>query len=220
MTDRKARPKVRASPPRPRVRRDPADAREHLLDAAEAVFARQLPDAVGLREIAAEAEVSHGLVTHYFATYDGLVSAVIERRIERARTTAFAALAQATLAGDGDDAPLLTVLLELFSDRVLMRLFTWALLSGRDLTAVIGEGQLGRLIDGMAARLAALGTQVARERLEFAVLAAVAALVGWSVAGPMLARASGGAPLARDVLKQELRRMVRAYLLLPGPARA
>ena len=210
MTGRATKPK-----PRPRVRRAPADAREHLLDAGEAVFARQLPDAVGLREIAAEACVSHGLVTHYFATYEGLVSAVIERRMERARSTAFAALAQATLAAEGDDAPLLTVLIELFSDRVLMRLVAWALLSGRDLARVIGPGELGRLIDGMAVRLAAQGTPVARDRLEFAVVAAVAALVGWSIAGPLLARATGGEPFAPDALKRELRRMVRAYLLLP-----
>src|ERR1043165_9545887 len=71
-----------AKRPRPRVRRTPEDARSHILDAADAVFRDQLPDAVGLREIAAAAEVSHGLVTHYFATYEGLVAAVIARRID------------------------------------------------------------------------------------------------------------------------------------------
>jgi AcrR family transcriptional regulator len=199
----------------PRVRRDPEQSRDHLLDAAEAVFARHLPDAVGLREIAAEAQVSHGLVTHYFETYDGLVSAVIERRFGRARSTAFAALAQATLAEDGDDAPLLTVLIELFSDRVLMRLVAWALLSGRDLSAVIGPGQLGQLIDGMAARLAATGVETRRDRLEFTVVTMIAALVGWAVAGALFAGATGGPPIERDQLRRELRRMARAYLMAP-----
>jgi TetR/AcrR family transcriptional regulator, repressor for neighboring sulfatase len=199
----------------PRVRREPAHAREHILDAAERVFQDHLPDAVGLREIAAEAKVSHGLVTHYFGTYDGLVSAVVGRRVERARETAFSALAQATFAPSGDEAPLLTVLVELLADRMLMRLFTWAVLSGRDLSAVIGTGQLARLIDGMAARLTALGMPVRRDRLEFATTAAIAVLVGWAIAGPMFARATGREPLAPEELKREVQRMVRAYLALP-----
>lgn len=206
-----ARPAKRVA----RIRREPAEAREHLLDAAERVFADHLPDSVGLREIAAEAAVSHGLVTHYFGTYDALVSAVIERRLGRARATAFAALAQSTLADDGDEAPLLTVLIELFSDRSLMRLLAWALLSGRDLTSIVTPGQLAQLVDGMAARLTALGTKVRRDRLEFATTAAIATLVGWSVAGPLFTRAAGGAPIGHAELKRELRRMLRAYLALP-----
>jgi AcrR family transcriptional regulator len=206
-----ARPGKRAA----RIRREPAEAREHLLDAAERVFEAHLPDSVGLREIAGEAAVSHGLVTHYFGTYDALVTAVIERRLGRARSTAFAALAQATLAEDGDEAPLLTVLIELFSDRALMRLLAWALLSGRDLTSVIAHGQLARLVDGMAARLTAGGVRVRRDRLEFATTAAIAALVGWAIAGPLFTRAAGGGPIGPVELKRELRRMLRAYVALP-----
>jgi hypothetical protein len=105
----------------------------------------------------------------------------------------------------------------LFADRALMRLLTWALLSGRDLTSVVAPGQLGRLIDGMAARLTALGTTVRRDRLAFATTAAIATLVGWSVAGPLFARAAGDAPIGHDELKRELRRMLRAYVTLPSP---
>src|SRR5215470_10521856 len=92
---------------KPRLRRSPEDARAHILDAADAVFRDHLPDAVGLREIAAAAEVSHGLVTHYFETYDGLVAAVIARRLDAARASAFAHLAQTMFASD--EAPLLSV---------------------------------------------------------------------------------------------------------------
>ena len=104
-----------AKRPKPRQRRSPEDARTLILDAADRVFREQLPDAVGLREIAAAAGVSHGLVTHYFATYDGLVTAVITRRLEAARATAFAHLAQLTFAAD--EAPLLTVLIDLLRGR-------------------------------------------------------------------------------------------------------
>src|SRR5215471_13808285 len=104
---------------RPRVRRSPEDARAHILDAADRVFRDQLPDAVGLREIAAAAEVSHGLVTHYFSTYEGLVAAVITRRLEAARSSAFVHLAQMTFAKD--EAPLVSVLIDLIQDRTLVR---------------------------------------------------------------------------------------------------
>src|SRR5438128_2211734 len=56
-----------------------------ILDAADRVFERFMPDEVGLKEVAREAGVSHGLLTHYFGTYDALVEAALERRVERAR---------------------------------------------------------------------------------------------------------------------------------------
>src|SRR5262245_288147 len=89
-------PAKRTRSPKPRTRRTPEDARTHILDAADAVFRDHLPDGVGLREIADAAGVSHGLITHYFSTYDGLVAAVIARRLEAARASAFAHLAQMT----------------------------------------------------------------------------------------------------------------------------
>jgi len=109
-----------AKPRKPRVRRSPEDARAHILDAADAVFRDHLPDAVGLREIAAAAGVSHGLVTHYFATYEGLVAAVIARRLDAARTAAFAHLAQSMFTAD--EAPLLSVLVDLLEDHTLIQL--------------------------------------------------------------------------------------------------
>ena len=145
-------------PPRPRLRRTPEDARAHILDAADGVFRDHLPDAVGLREIAAAAGVSHGLVTHYFATYDGLIAAAIARRLDAARTAAFAHLAQMTFAPD--EVPLLSVLVDLLEDRTLVRLLVWSLLSGRGAEFVGRDGQFGRLIDSMVARSAAVGTPI------------------------------------------------------------
>jgi len=198
--------------PRARARRAPEDARAHLLDAADAVFARELPDAVGLREIADEAGVSHGLVTHYFGTYDGLIAAVIERRLDSARQTAFARLAQSTFVAD--ETPLLGVLTDLLADRTLTRLVAWSFLTGRDTTVLSKDGQLGRLVDMMHARLAALGTPIPRERIEFSVMISIASVVGWAVAGPALERAIGR-PDARSTseLRDELQAMIRAYVI-------
>src|SRR6185503_1118148 len=71
-----------------RRRRDPATARQELLDAAERVFAQRQPDRVGLKEVAREAGVSHALITHYFGTYAGLLEATLERRNRATREAA------------------------------------------------------------------------------------------------------------------------------------
>lgn len=199
---------------KPRQRRTPEDARAHILDAADRVFREHLPDAVGLREIAAAAGVSHGLVTHYFATYDGLVAAVVARRLDAARTAAFAHLAQMTFAAD--EAPLLAVLVDLLEDRTLVRLLVWSFLTGRGADIVGRDGEFGRLIDGMAARLAAVGTPIPRERLELAAMIALATVTGWAVLGDTMDRAFGRtAPVDLAVLRTELQRMLRGYALGP-----
>ncbi len=196
----------------PRLRRTPEQARTHILDAADAVFRDHLPDAVGLREIAAAAGVSHGLVTHYFATYEGLVAAAIARRLDAARTTAFAHLAQMTLVAD--EAPLLSVLVDLLEDRTLVRLIVWSFMTGRGASVIGPAGQLGRLVDGMTARLAATGTPIARDRIELAAMVALSTVTGWAVLGDAVARALGrSAPLERGTLRIELQRMLRAYVL-------
>jgi AcrR family transcriptional regulator len=196
---------------KPRLRRSPEDARTHLLDAADQVFRDHLPDAVGLREIAAAAGVSHGLVTHYFATYDGLVAAVISRRLDAARGTAFAHLAQMTFAAD--EAPLLSVMVDLLADRTLVRLVVWSFLTGRGGDIVGRAGQLGKLIDSMVARLAALGTPIPRDRLELAAMIALATVTGWAVLGDAMDRAFGrAAPVDLAVLRTELQRMLRTYV--------
>lgn len=196
---------------KPRVRRAPEDARVNILDAADAVFARALPDAVGLRDIAEEAGVSHGLVTHYFSTYDGLIAAAIERRLSRAQETAFARLAQLSFAPG--EIPLVGVLTDLLADRTLTRLVAWSFLTGRDSAVMPREAQLGRLVDLMQARLAAIGMTIPRARLELSILISITSVIGWSIAGPALERGMGRAEARSPAeLRDGLQQMLRAYL--------
>jgi AcrR family transcriptional regulator len=198
----------------PSVRRPPAAARVHILDAADAVFARSLPDAVGLREIATEAKVSHGLVTHYFGSYEGLIEAAIGRRLANAKQVAFARLAEATFVLD--ETPLLGVLTDLLADQTLTRLVAWSFLTQRKIPVFGAEGQLGELVTLMQTRLAKAGVVVARERLEFAMLMAIAAIVGWSVSGPTLEQAIGRpSKMPTSELREKLQAMIRAYVT-PG----
>lgn len=197
------------------TRRTPEAARTLILDAADRVFATLLPDKASVRDIAAEAGISHGLVTHYFKTFDNLVSEVIERRLAAARTVAFARLGTAAF-GTGE-APLLDVLLDLLEDTTLMRLLAWSLLNGTDRT--LSDGQLARLVDAMHARLSAmgpLGARIPRKRIEMSVAFTIATVAGWSVAGSALSRAMGHAqPYSRAELHEELTRMIRAHVLAP-----
>jgi AcrR family transcriptional regulator len=201
---------VKIPKPTARVRRSPEAARTHVLDAADQVFARDLPDAVGLREIAAQAGVSHGLVTHYFGTYDALVDAAIERRSTALRNLAFARLATENM--NPSESPLLDLLVEALADRTLARLVAWSILKHRQLGS---PGQLGRLVNAMHVRLRSVGIVVPYDRLEFSVVAAITMMVGWSVASSTIDRVVGHGEFDTPRLRSELRRMMRAYLAAP-----
>ena len=199
---------------KPHVRRSPEAARQHILDAADRVFATELPDQVGLRDIARAARVSHGLVTHYFGTYENLISEVIERRLAQMRAIAFSRLATATFTPT--ESPLIDVLMDMLDDRTLTRLIAWSLLSDRAESVLGTPGVLGRMLDAMHARLAALGLHVARERLEMSLVMSISMVAGWSLAGPALERAVGkDRPYEREQLRRELHRMMRAYVQAP-----
>ena len=198
---------------KPHVRRSPEAARQHILDAADRVFATELPEQVGLRDIAAAARVSHGLVTHYFGTYENLISEVIELRLAQLRSSAFTRLATATFAPS--ESPLIDLLMDLLEDRTLTRLIAWSLLTNRD-DVIAKDGSIGRMVDGMHARLVALGTPVPRERLEMSVVMSISMVAGWSLAAPALERAVGrSTPYDREHLRRELHRMMRAYVQAP-----
>lgn len=208
-----------------RARKSGDETRVDILDAAERVFMRAMPDTVGLKEIAAEAGVSHGLVTHYFGTYEGLVEATLERRIATARNDALARLVSASF-GAQNEWPLLGVLIDSVQDPLTARLVTWAMLSGRsqagDAFSVKSRG-LKLIVDGIALRLSGLmGERApARERIEFTVVAAIAMTLGFAVAGNHMSQALGReSPLELGALAGEIHAMLRAYLLAPPRAGA
>lgn len=169
------------------TRRSPEQTRELILDAAERVFLRALPDAVGLRDIAREAGTSHALVTHYFGTYEGLTRATLERRIESMRRQAIERLARATFTPK--DLPLLELLLDSVEDPVMVRLLAWALLTGRADALPGPPGALRPLLDAVEARARQLGHEPPpRAQLELWVTGTMAMAFGLAIAR---ARSSG-----------------------------
>lgn len=175
-----------------RVRRSPEEARAVILDAADRVFGLHLPDAVGLKEIAREAGVSHALVTHYFGTYAGMVEAALERRFHRLRESLVKQLFFAHDA-DASAAELLATYRAAIArdaaDPVTVRLAAWAMMSGRttqdDFFAHRVQG-LRLLADALEKR-----TDVPREDLEFCLVASFAMTVVWTVGGHALMGALG-----------------------------
>jgi TetR/AcrR family transcriptional regulator len=65
-------------PGRPR-REDTTDVRERLIDAAIALGTARGLDAIGIREIAAEAGVTPGMIAYYFGDKGGLYQAMLDR---------------------------------------------------------------------------------------------------------------------------------------------
>jgi AcrR family transcriptional regulator len=60
------------------------DSREALLDATERVIARKGFSGLTYRSVAAEAGVTHGLVTYHFGTLDALISETMLRAVRQA----------------------------------------------------------------------------------------------------------------------------------------
>lgn len=59
----------------------PAETRERILDAAEALFGERGFDAVSLRDITGQAEANVAAVNYHFGSKDKLIDAVVERHV-------------------------------------------------------------------------------------------------------------------------------------------
>lgn len=88
----------RRGPGRPARRSDPA-ARERLLDAAGALFARRGYAAVSIREIARAAGVTSAMVHYYFGDKHGLYAALLESALQSVLARVRSGLAERAAAG-------------------------------------------------------------------------------------------------------------------------
>ncbi len=112
----------------PRVRRTPAAARDHILEAARSLIAERGPDAVGLKDIGRAAGVSHTLVVHYFGGYEALVQEVLRTGVQR-----FRAQMLERVAADGplDPGAWVAMVFDELRNASAGRLVLWALLTRR-----------------------------------------------------------------------------------------
>ncbi|MFF0160492.1 TetR/AcrR family transcriptional regulator [Streptomyces sp. NPDC005263] len=163
-----------------RRRRAPEQAREEILDAAAELIAQYGPDGVGLRRVAEAVGISHGLVTHYFGTYQALVRAVLQRENERQRER----IRERMRADHGVPYAdgMTGVLFETLADERYVRLFAWSSLHSEDV-GMSSEG-LSELVDAIEAgiRLVLPDTdRPDRDRIEAVVLLALSAAYGFAL---------------------------------------
>ncbi|MBX3216421.1 MAG: TetR/AcrR family transcriptional regulator [Labilithrix sp.] len=213
---RPAKVDARASTPDgKRARRSPEEARALILAAAERVFATQLPDVVGLKDVAREAGVSHALVTHYFGTYAALVEATLERRVHQLRDK-LVPIVIGLVSEDADPKALLgahrRAIAEAAADPATVRLVTWALLSGR----VAADDFFPHRMQGLRLLADALeGRSTApREDLEFVLMASFALTVMWTFGHRAFAGALGrkATPDLDEAFDRRIDAMLEAFL--------
>ncbi|MDH7599482.1 MAG: TetR/AcrR family transcriptional regulator [Sedimentisphaerales bacterium] len=89
------------------------DTRDRILDVAERLFAEHGIDAVSVRKITAAAKVNLAAVNYYFGSKDGLIGAVVERRVAPLSQRQVQALDAVRKGGKGR-APRLDLILEAF----------------------------------------------------------------------------------------------------------
>jgi len=205
----------RGRPRPPRRRRTPEAARQELLDAAEQVFGEFNPDQVGLVDIAREAGVSHALITHYFGTYAGLVEATLERRIRRLREQILTKLREAGALSRPSD--LIGLLFRALEDPVHVRLVKWMLASDRPSAAnafALQDQGLQHVAFTVANAIDPDADRRTIEKIELALLTAVAAAYGYAITKYALAGSIGrGMSPQLDIdVQQTLAGMLRAYL--------
>ena len=198
-----------------RARRTPEEARALILDAAARVFATQLPDVVGLKDVAREAGVSHALVTHYFGTYSALVEATLEQRFVKLREELVPTVLS-LVTEHADANTLLTAhrraVAKAAADPATMRLVVWALLSGRvasdDFFTHRMQG-LKLLTDALEARSTA-----SREDLEFLLVASFALTTTWLFGRRAFAGALGRTPTREleEAFEGRIDRMLETFL--------
>lgn len=180
------------------------------------MFARASPDQVGLKQVAKAAGISHALITHYFGTYAGLVSATLIRRVRRMRERILAAMREVgSLSRAGE---LIAMLFDALEDPVHLRLLKWQVANGAGTGALALED---RGVSLVAKQIAAAldphldhsGPKVL-ETIEFGLVSVVASAFGYAMMKAQLAAAIGQPAEAQlsQRLQATIVEMLRTYL--------
>jgi TetR/AcrR family transcriptional regulator, repressor for neighboring sulfatase len=165
-----------------RKRRRPEDAKALIMASARKLFAEHGPDAVGLKEVAADAGISHALISHYFGTYEALVECVFEEHIQTVREEFLRLLQQ-----DYDNSPekWLEHFFSALEQPLYSRLIAWSMLSKRaesDSFFPRRDQGLKRVADAFEARWKSDDKKtpgLARDDIEFLLLLVISAAFGY-----------------------------------------
>jgi AcrR family transcriptional regulator len=179
------------SRPATRTRRTPEEARAHILAAATRLLAERGPDAIGLKDVAREAGVSHALVTHYFGTFDALVDEALGSLVRRARAAFLERLAKSP---DDDVGAWLEHMFQVSSDPMYARVAAWGSLSNRlDHEDFFPRREQGvrQIVEAFLRRYRDRGLDIDRESLELFLVVMLTSAIGYAIVGPVIWGALG-----------------------------
>lgn len=169
-----------------RTRRSPEEAKRLILDAAEVQLREHGPAGLRLQEVAAAAGVSHPTILHHFGNREGLVSAIVERTVDRVGQDIVQTL---EAAGGRDVGPgeLLERIYAVLQENDHAKLMSWLILSGHRIDAIFAE-TLQRITDTL--HEIRPGNPDRKDTL-FLVMFAALATLGDAVAGDSMYHAVG-----------------------------
>jgi len=135
-----------------RIRRSPTDARQLILEAAEADMAASGPAGLRLQEVAKAAGVSHPTILHHFGSREGLIQALNLKTIAHLKTVLLNVMSAAPSSSGDAIGPLFAA----YRDGLAQRM-VWLMQSG---AVAIGPAGLPTL-DEMVLALQALRERMA-----------------------------------------------------------
>jgi TetR/AcrR family transcriptional regulator, repressor for neighboring sulfatase len=176
-------------PPARRVRRTPEEARQLILDTAQALIARTGPEGLRLQDIAAAAGISHPLILHHFGSRAGLVRALTQRAAVELKDRLVAAMTQPEYAiGEQLDR-----VFEAFRGGLAQRL-AWLAVADPGGDEARHAMTLREITDTLHRRrlaTAAPGREIAREDTEWLIHLIATAAFGEAMYGEQLRRSAG-----------------------------
>lgn len=199
-----------------RKRRTPEEARRLILEATKKLVVERGPDAIGLKDVADAAGVSHALVTHYFGTRNALMAKAMVDASHHQREVFFDTLRVNELT---DPGTLIRLYLKNVTHPVTSRLASWAVLTGRlNADDFFTFGNTNRAIDLLEAAFKAEGTPLAREDLLFGAVLVISASWGYGLGRRPVLRSLGMEPSQErdEWFIQRLTDLLTGQLLGPG----
>ena len=145
-----------------RRRRTPPEAREHILNVAEALVVEHGPDALRVARVAEAAGVSHPTILHHFGSAANLLSSLHHRIARRVRDELVAELEGKDATEDRVDA--IGRALARIADPRMGRMIAWLVASGREPFPPEEEQGLATVLDRIA------GSPYSRRRAPFRYL--------------------------------------------------
>jgi AcrR family transcriptional regulator len=175
-----------------RRRRNAAETRSAILEAAERRLLVGGPEAIRLQEIAADAGISHPAILHHFGSREGLVEAMVLRGIVRLQAQFLEGWPSAK---EPDIEGVLQRFYEVASRRGIARMLAWLILSGegsRTMTPNVFKPAAERMHAGRARKAQKEGRRPPElEDTLFAASHLFILVLGDSLFGPSVRRAMG-----------------------------